>query len=394
MKAVFTVGLCTSAYWSLVKTHQSLFGGVPAAAPAVSSSDAMVLSGSGKLVHDRSLGGGQAADVKNAEVEASAALAPTAPVEVIAAATATSEVTPTPAEDPNATVQGQAQGQAQTEESAHPYAISPPIYPVPVFPQDGANNSGQSGNANRDGTAARSDLTADAGMLGGPMQGGMPAASPSGPIRGAIDISQNGGPSVEFKSNLTSTDVQWLLSSPLKATVPQTLYSVTGKNQDGSDLPAETKVSSTRWSFREGIKSEASFVVRPSSGVAPVVFDVQLKLLTSNQGVEQPIQMTLRPFESIAKSEVINGRPMRVFSFKINDVSLGYENESAGYIQAQLSYEIQNGSYQFVGGSFGFIRKQVKISTQAWDPARQPASNDPWIVVDQLPLTIQLEKSP
>jgi hypothetical protein len=55
--------------------------------------------------------------------------------------------------------------------------------------------------------------------------------------------------------------------------------------------------------------------------------------------------------------------------------------------------EVTNGQPKMLEGNLSFSRSQVKTDSTAWDPGRDPASVTEWVIADQLPFSMKLEKS-
>ncbi|MBS1957915.1 MAG: hypothetical protein JST80_00440 [Bdellovibrionales bacterium] len=392
IKAVFTVGLCTTAYYSVVKAHQTLF---PAKPSLTQGEQTSLRDKVDSLDQNQNLGTipqGQFTEARpmkanlNKVVEATAEASPAAsPVNnmIIQAAVETA-VNASPSPSP-----GEAQVQAQEEVAQNPYGYYP--YGYNPYGQYG-DNSGGDGSASKDRKDSKS-ATSDSTNPDQYGIGGQLIVPPKGPVLGGVDIS-NSGNTVNVTSNLNSQDIQWLISLPIKASVPMAQIPVNGHKPDGSAVQ-DYQASSTIWNLERGLPELGStFTIRPNTGGggAPVQIDVMIQTQTLNS-TPMPIAFSLRPTESNAKNDFVNGQAVRVYTFHAPDQVVNNNKDTLLGMTVTLTVAINGANPTLLSGGFTFNRADAKTTSTQWDPSRSPASMNDWITADLLPFQMKLEKS-
>lgn len=394
-KACFTVGLCTSAYWSVAKIHQSFSPSQPESARKEEGQTLRDKVES--LNRDQNLGTlPSMAQAKPRRVRR--ILRDAAPVKIVepAQSPAVAEsVVQAAAESPSPSpADAQVQGQ---EANNGEIPAAEPFYPNPyayhqqmvemVREEMARENAAKSGSGAGPNSPAENTLGQPAGgQLIKPTTGG-------GQVYGGINLGA-GGNTIEVKSNLSQQDIQWLLSSSFKASVPSQQIQVAARKADGSAAP-NTQVWTSRWDLDEGVKPEASFAIRSSSGGYPVQFEFTINL-ESNNGTPMPVQFSMKPTTSVAKNDAQNGHPVRVYTFTASEVTFRANtsnSEALKGLSVQLTYDISNGTAVLTGGSFAFQRAAVKTDATQWEIGRAIASTNDQLIVDQFPFSMKLEKS-
>lgn len=389
-KAIFSVGLCTVGYFTVSQWEARKEPSAGTAAAIRSQEESQSLASG--LNSPDSIGAGAPSQFQVISHSVPAVTPVESPSVTDSSNANTSEVASAqPSASPNASetpADAAASGEAVVQ--AYDQGVLPIAQPFSIWPP--SEESAQV-------TPPQTNDSQNSGVWTppGPQQGGMPARPSAGGGRVGGGVFVGVDPNQSATSNLTEQDTRTLFATVVRASVQAQQIPVTGKNSDGSDLAAPNNtVSSNRWNWNMGLKPEVNFVIRPSgSQSAPVLMDVQLQILTHNEGVEYPLSLQLRPQNSQAQSEVRDGKAVRVMTFQFaeQNVSVNGTSESLKNIQLQLVYDLSTGAPQLNEGSLSWVRNQVKISSLAWDPSRVPASDNTWFVADQVPLSIRLEKS-
>jgi hypothetical protein len=394
-KACFTVGLCTTAYWSVAKIHDAMN---PSKPESVQKSEGSNLREKVEnLSSQNNLGTVPAIqfnahpvnriDRQAAPVVAEASPSPSPETNAAPANGAASGESPSPS--PGADAQLQAQQGNPGE-----YPVAEPIYPNPYAyhqammemareeaAREVASKSGSSG-----GTAGAVEPAL------GQTATGQLITPPKAPVYGGINIATGGGNTVEVKSNLTNQDTLWLNGALVKASVLAQQITVSAHRADGSSNPNAT-VWSNRWNLSEGVKPEATFVIRPGSGSIPVTFDLTFSIETQNQ-VSEPVSLSVKPTDSKASNDVTNPK-LRIYTFRVPELKVRSgttKEETVTAVTVHIVLDTTSGAAVFAQGSFSFTRSGIKTDTNPWSASQQTSGAAEQLTVDQLPFSMKLEK--
>ncbi|NDG86239.1 MAG: hypothetical protein EBX52_14520, partial [Proteobacteria bacterium] len=161
---------------------------------------------------------------------------------------------------------------------------------------------------------------------------------------------------------------------------------------------ASTPVSNTRWTWNEGLESEAAFGIEAAS-VSAITFHLALRIVNAS-GAVQTAAATSVPLQSEVHSEFRGGHPYRVFSFNLaNTVLAGRasEGESATLksVRVVLSFDVSNPSAPVPGNDsvLIFSRSHAQLAASPWAGAALGAG-DPGVLADLATYSMKLQKSP
>jgi hypothetical protein len=201
-------------------------------------------------------------------------------------------------------------------------------------------------------------------------------------------------------TSILSTQDLVTLTSPMQAKFADQQLSVNGM------VCAETvrascvhqndvSVHSLRWGTEEGLESAVTFAVKAASGSIPVQFDVKFKIQDYALN-EQSVSIVTKPSEILVHTESRDSKVYKIYEFKLPDTTVR-SDDALTQIQAVIVYEVTpQGMVMTQDSKFSFARATVKTLNSNWSPSepnRAPAQNEIYFVADELPYSINLQKS-
>jgi hypothetical protein len=204
---------------------------------------------------------------------------------------------------------------------------------------------------------------------------------------------------------LNAHDLQ-LLETGMKALmVSDTLTvagSVYGSGTASGSMPtgttASTSISTTRWTWSEGLDHEATLSLDAPSANA-ITAHLSLRIQNASGAIQNAVATTI-PLQTQVRSEFRGGHPFRVFSFTLANAVLSgrqSEGESATLkaVRLVLSFDVSSPNNPVMGhdSALTFTRSHAQMAASPWTTGPLGAG-DPGVLADLVTYSMKVEKSP
>ena len=302
------------------------------------------------------------------------------------------EASAVPSPSPGLTDAQQVQG--ELDAMAADGSDLPPPYAVPY-----GYDSGNSGSEPTRSTE-RTSNDSSASSSNSPLMNSAMMVNPGGTSVGGTQASAS------TPANMLNANDLQLLETGLKALMVSDTLSVSGSvygsGTGSGSMPtgntSSTPVSTTRWTWNEGLDHEASLSIDAPS-VTAITAHVTLRVQNASGAVQNATATTI-PLQTQVHSEFRGGHPFRVFRFNLANAILSgrqSEGESATLkaIHLVLSFDVSSPNNPVMGhdSTLTFSRSHAQMAAAPWTSGPL-AAGDPGVIADLVTYSMKVEKSP
>ncbi len=220
---------------------------------------------------------------------------------------------------------------------------------------------------------------------------------------GSSGTNSHGSNGTSAAAFLSQADIN-LLISPMKASFSHQALDIAGLKCEVGQAEGTVRecsrtnhfpIHTSRFSTTEGLASDASLVIKASSGSNQLQVNFSLTVQDLQQNLHV-LSASVSPREVLVHNESRNGKNYRVFELKLPNLSLR-ATDHLSQVSATLYYEISaSGAVISSDSKVNFSRTSFLTMAGVWDftqPNQAPAPREDVIHADQVIYSMNLEKS-